>query len=197
MIGGWRPLWSVRIEGLNASNSGRSSRCTLKWMPGEKVLARCSTAMTLAANCADCCGNHCALISTVSRQCSSRPTDSWHACRGERSPARTVILPPMPSLLPKALRLPLLLAVLAAPVPARADVLPEPERPVDWDEHAPPMPAPPPAELVPPPADFVCEADVRAAIRENRKITIGPRTIVTPSARDLAAPNDILVVTQG
>lgn len=59
------------------------------------------------------------------------------------------------------------------------------------------MPAPPPAEPVPQPTDFVCEADVRAAIRENRKITIGPRTIVTPSARDLAAPNDILVVTQG
>jgi len=59
------------------------------------------------------------------------------------------------------------------------------------------MPAPPPAEPVLQPADFVCEADVRAAIRENRKITIGPRTIVTPSARDLAAPNDILVVTQG
>jgi hypothetical protein len=54
----------------------------------------------------------------------------------------------------------------------------------------PPLPAP--AE----PADFVCEADVRAAIRENRKITIGPKSIVTPSARDLAAPSDILVVAQ-
>jgi len=39
---------------------------------------------------------------------------------------------------------------------------------------------------------FVCEADVRAAIRENRKIPIGPRTIITPSARDLAATYDIL-----
>jgi len=46
-------------------------------------------------------------------------------------------------------------------------------------------------------ADFVCEADVRAAIRESRKIYIGPRTIVTPSARELAAPSDILVVAQG
>ena len=45
--------------------------------------------------------------------------------------------------------------------------------------------------------DFVCEEDVRAAIRENRKIYIGPRTIVTPSARELAAPSDILVVAQG
>jgi len=45
--------------------------------------------------------------------------------------------------------------------------------------------------------DFVCEADVRAAIRENRKIYLGPRAIITPSARDLAEPSDILVFTQG
>lgn len=44
--------------------------------------------------------------------------------------------------------------------------------------------------------DFVCEADVRDAIRHNRKIHISPRTIVTPSARDLAAANDILVLAQ-
>jgi len=42
--------------------------------------------------------------------------------------------------------------------------------------------------------DFVCEADVREAIREKRKIHIGPRTIVTPAARDLAEPSDILVL---
>jgi hypothetical protein len=45
--------------------------------------------------------------------------------------------------------------------------------------------------------DFVCEADVRQAMKENRKIYIGPKTIVTPSARDLAGPSDILVLTQG
>jgi acyl-CoA reductase-like NAD-dependent aldehyde dehydrogenase len=45
--------------------------------------------------------------------------------------------------------------------------------------------------------DFVCEADVRAAIRENRKIYIKAQTIVTPSARDLAEPSDILVFAQG
>jgi RNA recognition motif-containing protein len=42
--------------------------------------------------------------------------------------------------------------------------------------------------------EFVCEADVQQAIKENRKIYIGPRTIVTPSARDLADPSDILVL---
>jgi hypothetical protein len=44
--------------------------------------------------------------------------------------------------------------------------------------------------------DFVCEADVRDAIKEKCKIFIGPRTIVTPSARDLASPSDILVLVQ-
>ena len=42
--------------------------------------------------------------------------------------------------------------------------------------------------------DFVCEADVRLAIQEKRKIHIGPKTILTPSARDLAGPSDILVL---
>jgi len=52
-----------------------------------------------------------------------------------------------------------------------------------------------PAKLAGPPprpVDFVCEADVRAAIAEKRRITIGPGTIVTPSARDLAGAADVL-----
>ena len=44
--------------------------------------------------------------------------------------------------------------------------------------------------------DFVCEADVRVAIRESRKIYIGPKTIVTPAARELAGASDILVMSQ-
>jgi acetaldehyde dehydrogenase (acetylating) len=43
--------------------------------------------------------------------------------------------------------------------------------------------------------DFVCEDDVRRAIAQSRKIFIGPRTIVTPSARDLALRSDTLVLT--
>jgi acetaldehyde dehydrogenase (acetylating) len=64
--------------------------------------------------------------------------------------------------------------------------------------QAPPKSAPSPQPPAPSPrlpiVDFVCEADVRAAIRENRKLYIGPKTIVTPSARDLAEPSDILVM---
>jgi acyl-CoA reductase-like NAD-dependent aldehyde dehydrogenase len=45
-------------------------------------------------------------------------------------------------------------------------------------------------------AEFVCEADVRAAIAKKKKIFIGPKTIVTPAARDAAAPDEILVVAE-
>ncbi len=44
-------------------------------------------------------------------------------------------------------------------------------------------------------APFVCEDDIRQAMRREQKIHIGPRTIVTPSARDLGAQYDILVMT--
>jgi acetaldehyde dehydrogenase (acetylating) len=43
------------------------------------------------------------------------------------------------------------------------------------------------------PADFVCEEDVRQAVRQGRKIVIGERTIVTPAARDLGEQHRILV----
>jgi len=58
------------------------------------------------------------------------------------------------------------------------------------------LPAPPEPEPRKVVVDFVCEADVREAIREKRKIYIGPKTLVTPSARDLAGPSDILVLAK-
>ncbi|MCC6368864.1 MAG: aldehyde dehydrogenase family protein [Bryobacterales bacterium] len=59
---------------------------------------------------------------------------------------------------------------------------------------APPPTPPPPAAPPPLPiVDFVCESDVRAAMKESRKIYTGPKTIVTPAARELAAQYDILV----
>jgi hypothetical protein len=42
-------------------------------------------------------------------------------------------------------------------------------------------------------AGVVCENDVRAAIRKGSKIYVGPKTVVTPSARDLAREHDVLV----
>lgn len=41
--------------------------------------------------------------------------------------------------------------------------------------------------------DFVCEEDVRQALRLSRKIMIGERTIVTPAARDLADAHRVFV----
>ncbi len=43
------------------------------------------------------------------------------------------------------------------------------------------------------PTDFVCEDDVRQAVRQGRKIVIGERTIVTPAARDLGDQHRIFV----
>jgi acetaldehyde dehydrogenase (acetylating) len=50
--------------------------------------------------------------------------------------------------------------------------------------------APAPAEKA---ADFVCEDDVRQALRQGRKIVIGDRSIVTPSARDLGEQHRLFV----
>jgi acetaldehyde dehydrogenase (acetylating) len=53
-------------------------------------------------------------------------------------------------------------------------------------------------EVAAPPAkatDFVCEDDVRQAVRQGRKIVIGDRTIVTPAARDLGEQHRVFVQT--
>jgi acyl-CoA reductase-like NAD-dependent aldehyde dehydrogenase len=80
-----------------------------------------------------------------------------------------------------------------APKQTVSAAAPEPPSP---PVPAPVAPAPIPQPATPPIVDFVCEADVRLAIRENRKIFIGPRTIVTPSAREAAALHDTLVLAQ-
>ena len=41
------------------------------------------------------------------------------------------------------------------------------------------------------PAAFVCEEDVRAAVKDGRQILIGEKTIITPSARDLGEASRI------
>jgi hypothetical protein len=42
-------------------------------------------------------------------------------------------------------------------------------------------------------ADFVCEDDVRQALRQGRKIVVAERTIITPAARDLGEENRVFV----
>ena len=56
--------------------------------------------------------------------------------------------------------------------------------------------APPPSSSAatsssPKPVEFVCEDDVRQAVKQGRKIVIGERSIVTPAARDLGEEHHV------
>jgi len=53
-----------------------------------------------------------------------------------------------------------------------------------------------PAAVQARPVDFVSEDDVRQAIKKGERIYVGPRTIITPSARDLADPREVFVVVK-
>ena len=44
------------------------------------------------------------------------------------------------------------------------------------------------------PMDFVCEEDVRLALRDGRTLTVSERAIITPSARELAERTQVLTV---
>lgn len=82
----------------------------------------------------------------------------------------------------------------AAPAPCACSLPAQPaaEAPAARPEPAPASIPAPKVEIV----DFVCEADVRQAIAQKRKIFIGPKTIVTPSAREVAAPDEVLVMAE-
>lgn len=69
---------------------------------------------------------------------------------------------------------------------------PAPPCPARKTESASLQAQPPALQVV----DFVCENDVRTAIQQGRKIFVGPKTIVTPSARDLANVHDAFVMTE-
>jgi acetaldehyde dehydrogenase (acetylating) len=56
-----------------------------------------------------------------------------------------------------------------------------------------PATAAPQPQTVEKPADFVCEDDVRQALKQNRKIVIGERSIVTPAARDLGEQHRLFI----
>jgi len=43
------------------------------------------------------------------------------------------------------------------------------------------------------PVPFVCEDDVRQALKTNAKIVVGERTIITPAARDLGEAHGVFV----
>ncbi len=74
--------------------------------------------------------------------------------------------------------------------PSRPSVA-APERPPAEPASA----ASPPVELetTGPPVDFVCEDDVRQAMRAGRRIRLAPRAIVTPAAQELADAHGVFV----
>jgi hypothetical protein len=78
--------------------------------------------------------------------------------------------------------------MVPAPVPAGASS-PKQESPKAAAPN--PVPSAPQVNI----SAFVSENDVRMAITRQEKIFIGPKTIVTPSARDLASSNEVFVET--
>ena len=58
-----------------------------------------------------------------------------------------------------------------------------------------PLSSPSAPDVIGPAVPFVCEEDVRVALREARKIPVGERTIITPLARDLGEAERIFIQT--
>jgi acetaldehyde dehydrogenase (acetylating) len=130
------------------------------------------------------------------------------------APARREAPPATPAALPKALQPPREPGGIAAaplarrideflssrgytapqtsrPTPAASEVSrPTPKEPGPAATPAPPAASPPTVQK---PSDFVCEDDVRQAMRQGRKIVIGDHTIITPAARDLAEEHRLFV----
>ena len=83
---------------------------------------------------------------------------------------------------------------LAVPKPGSGEGVSAPEalppKPVSTPSPA-PHPLPPSIEV----AEFLSENDVRMALTRNRKLYIGPKTILTPSARDLGNEHEIFIMT--
>ncbi len=67
---------------------------------------------------------------------------------------------------------------------------PPPRAPVVPPPLSPPTPAPPHVET---PVEFVCEDDVRQALKADRRILVNDRTIITPAAGDLGEQHRVFV----
>ena len=115
----------------------------------------------------------------ISRATLTERIDQYLRARGfapapPRAPAARPVEPPRPPAGPLAL-------------PGQAAPAARPPAPA----AAPATPAPPPAPAEQP-AAFLCEDDVRQALREGRTLLVSERTIITPAARDLAEAHRVL-----
>jgi acetaldehyde dehydrogenase (acetylating) len=124
------------------------------------------------------------------------------------APTSTTVSP-MPKDLPKAPDVPVQKGIPAQALASRIDAFlasrgyrpPDAQTPASGGAAAPPSSAPPAPSSTSAsevkrdvaPAEFVCEDDVRAAIRAGQKLLIGEKTIITPSARDLGESARVFV----
>ena len=96
--------------------------------------------------------------------------------------------------LPKAPATPAVAGISAETLSAKVDAFlssrgfrpTEPSQPPSASAQPKPLPADKPTE-------FVCEEDVREALKSGRSLLIGERTIVTPAARELGEANKVFV----
>jgi len=117
----------------------------------------------------------------------SRPVDS------RLKPASTPSLPQPPSTpsLPQPPARPVAEGIPVQALASRIDQFLASRGYVQADNRAPAGPAP--AVATEAPVGFVCEEDVRLALRSGRKLVIDERTIVTPAARDLGEANRVFI----
>ena len=97
--------------------------------------------------------------------------------------------------LPKAPPPPVSTGISAQALSARVDAFLSSRgfRPAESSLPDPPMDAQVKPLAADNPKDFVCEDDVRAALKSGRTLIVGDRTIVTPSARELGEANKVFV----
>jgi len=112
---------------------------------------------------------------------------------GGQTPTEKTMTPMRAAALPQVAARPAQPGISAQALAARIDsfLASRGYRPPDGNP-LPPTGAETPARADNPP-DFICEDDVRAAMRSGRKLIVGEKTIVTPSARDLGESEHVFV----
>jgi acetaldehyde dehydrogenase (acetylating) len=97
--------------------------------------------------------------------------------------------------LPKAPAPPVSTGISARALAARVDAFLSSRgfRPGDTSPGDTPKEAQPKPLAADNPKDFICEDDVREALKSGRTLLVGDRTIVTPSARELGEANRVFV----
>jgi acetaldehyde dehydrogenase (acetylating) len=127
---------------------------------------------------------------------SSRPAPAPAKAEGDRLP-RAQPPPPVPAGIaagPLARRIDEFLASKGYVVPSGPARTESP--PAQASDAAPAPVAGTATQSLTKPLDFVCEDDVRQALRHGRKLVIGEKTIVTPAARDLAEQHRLFVAAE-